>query len=413
MATPLTTAPSNPALAGKVPTGTPLQRVAALTDVIRDGGDKAQQLRRLPQDCVDALIDAGIFRIAIPKELGGDDATITGTIEILEAISKVDASVGWNVMLGSEINAMAAGGMDKALAKEVFLDNPRVVMCGGGGPGSQPSRAVRQPDGGYRVWGQSTFISGCHNATWCFMMAPLMEGDSIATDANGAPIIRSWFLHKDEYEILDTWDVAGLRGSGSHDVRANGAYVSEKWSSVQLLQLPSHYENPAFRVPVALRLAYNKSAVAIGIARGAIDEFIQIAQTKVPWLTASALRDRPVAQQRLGEAEANLRAARAYLMESMHAVEEELKRGREIPSPETTQAGRLACTHASNASMHVVDLIHNTAGTTAMRMNCPLERKLRDAHGAATHRWVAHPLYAESGKILLGHEATPEFMGLG
>ena len=393
-------------------TGTPLERVAKLTDVIREGGDKAQQLRRLPQETVDALIDAGIFRFAIPKELGGDDATITETIEVLEAISRVDASVGWNVMLGSEINAMAAGGMDKALAKEVYLDNPRVIMCGGGGPGSQPSRAVREKDGGYRVWGQSTFISGCHNATWCFMMAPLMEGDNVALDANGAPIFRTWFLNKADYEILDTWDVAGLRGSGSHDVRADGAYVSEKWSQVQLLTLSGQYANPAFRVPVALRLAYNKAAVAIGIARGALDEFNILAQTKVPWLTAASLRDRPVAQQRFGEAEGSFRAARAFLMESMHAVEEELKKGRECPGPETTQIGRLACTHAANASMHVVDLVHNTAGTSAMRMHCPLERKLRDAHGAATHRWVAHPLYGELGKIMLGHEASPEFMGL-
>ena len=393
--------------------GTPLERVAKLTDVIREGGDKAQQLRRLPSETVDALIDAGIFRIAIPKELGGDDASITETIEILEAISKVDGSVGWNVMLGSEINAMAAGGMDKDLAREVYLDNPRVIMCGGGGPGSQPSRAVKQPDGSHRIWGQSTFISGCHNATWCFMIAPIMDGAEIAKDANGMPAIRSWFLHKSEYEILDTWDVAGLRGSGSHDVRANGALVSEKWSRVQLLTLPAHYENPAFRVPVALRLAYNKAAVAIGVARGAVDEFYALAQTKVPWLTASALRDRPVAQQRAGEAEAQLRSARAFLMEAMHAVEEELKRGREIPSPAATQTARLACTHAANASMHVVDLVHNTSGTSAMRMHSPLERKLRDAHGCATHRWVAHPLYGELGKILLGHEASPEFQGLG
>ena len=395
------------------PSGTPLERVVRLADVIREGGDKAQQLRRLPTETVDALVDAGIFRIAIPRELGGDDASITETIEILEAIAKIDGSVGWNVMLGSEINAMAVGGMDKELAREVYLENPRVIMCGGGGPGTMPSRAVKQADGSYRVWGQSTFISGCHNATWCFMIAPIMEGDAIAKDANGMPAIRSWFLHKSEYEILDTWDVAGLRGSGSHDVRANGAHVSEKWSRVQLLTLPAHYENPAFRVPVALRLAYNKSAVAIGVARGAVDEFYSLAQTKVPWLTASALRDRPVAQQRAGEAEAQLRSARAFLMEAMHAVEEELKRGREIPSPAATQTARLACTHAANASMHVVDLVHNTSGTSAMRMHSPLERKLRDAHGCATHRWVAHPLYGELGKILLGHEASPEFLGLG
>ncbi len=393
-------------------TGTPLERIARLTEVIRDGGDRAQQMRRLPQDTVDALIDAGIFRIAIPRELGGDDASITETVDILAAIARTDASVGWNVMLGSEINAMVAGGMDKGLAKEVYLDDPRVVMCGGGGPGTQPSRAVKQADGSFKVWGQSTFISGCHNATWCLMMAPVFENDQMVTDAKGMPQIRTWFLHRSQWEILDTWDVAGLRGSGSHDVRANGAIVPAKWANVQLFTLPAQYPNPAFRVPVALRLAYNKAAIGIGIARGALDEFYGLAQSKVPWLSNAALRDRPVAQQRAGEAEAQFRSARAYLMEALHEVEEELHRGREIPSPEKTQNARLACTHAANATMHVVDLVHNTCGTSAMRMNSPLERKLRDAHGTATHRWVAHPLYGELGKILLGHEATPEFQGL-
>ena len=115
----------------------------------------------------------------------------------------------------------------------------------------------------------------------------------------------------------------------------------------------------------------------------------------------------------MGEGEANLRAARAFLFEAMGQVEEELRNGREAPSATATQIARLACTHAANASMHVVDSIHNAAGTSAIRMDSPLERKLRDAHGCATHRWVAHPLYAELGRIFLGHEATPEFAGTG
>jgi alkylation response protein AidB-like acyl-CoA dehydrogenase len=262
--------------------GTPLERIAKLEDVIRKGGDEAQHLRRLPQHTVDALVDAGIFRIAIPRELGGDDASITETIEILEAIARIDASVGWNVMLGSEINAMAAGGMDKALAREVYQGDPRVVMCGGGGPGSQPTRADKQPDGSYLVSGQTTFISGCHNATWCFMMGPVFERGELLKDANGGPVVRSFFLHRSQWEILDTWDVAGLRGSGSHDVRANGALVPAKWADVQLVVLPPHYANPAFRVPVALRLAYNKAAVAIGVARCAT----------APWRNKDSARPR-------------------------------------------------------------------------------------------------------------------------
>jgi hypothetical protein len=110
---------------------TPLDRVKTLTDVIRAGGDKAQELRHVPKETIDALIDAGLFRFTLPTEVGGENASVRETIEVLEAISAIDASVGWNVMLGSEINAMAVGGMDPELTKEVYIDNPRVVMCGG------------------------------------------------------------------------------------------------------------------------------------------------------------------------------------------------------------------------------------------------------------------------------------------
>ena len=392
--------------------GTLLERVEKLRDVIRAGGDEAQLLRRCPTPTIEALIDEGLFRFAIPRELGGEDATVGETIEVLEAISAIDASVGWNVMLGSEINAMAAGGMAKELAKEVYLDNPRVIMCGGGGPGTLPSKAVEQPDGSYRVWGQATFISGCHNATWCFMVAPVFQGDAVKI-VDGRPIVKLWMLHRDQWEIHDTWDVAGLRGSGSHDVTTQGGIVPARFASVDLVSLPALYDNPVYRIPVPLRLAYNKAAVSIGVARGALDAFVELANTKTPMLSTTLLRDRPVAHYRMGEGEATLRSARAFLFEAMGQVEDELRNGAEAPSAKVTQIARLACTHAANASMHVVDSVHNAGGTSAMRMDNPLERKLRDAHGAATHRWVAHPLYAELGKIFLGHEAPPEFAGTG
>jgi alkylation response protein AidB-like acyl-CoA dehydrogenase len=128
-------------------------------------------------------------------------------------------------------------------------------------------------------------------------------------------------------------------------------------------------------------------------------------------MSVSLLRDRPVAQQRMGEATAMYRAARSYLLDALAAVEVELHAGAPWPGAVTTQNARLACTHAANASMHAVDLIHNAAGTTAMRMDSPLERRLRDSHGCANHRWVAHPLYGELGKIMLGGEPSTEFDG--
>ena len=394
-------------------TETPLERVHRLEDAIREGGDEAQKIRRLPEETADILIQEGLYRFTLPRELGGENASITETIEILEAIAAIDGSVGWNVMIGSEINAIAAGGMDPAIAKQVYLGNPRVIMCGGGGPGTQPSYALKEKDGSYRVWGQATFLSGCHNAEWAFMMAPIVEDGEPRMDDAGNPIIRMWFLHRSEWEIKDTWHMAGLRGSGSHDVFANGALVPEHLVPVDLFVLPAHYPNPVFRIPVALRLSFNKAAVAIGVARGALNAFSDIAQNKIPLLSTSKLRDKPIAHYRMGEGEANLRAARAFLVETMDAVARELEAGTAVPGPETTKLARLACTHAANVSMHVVDSIHNAAGTTSLRMDCPLERKLRDAHGCATHRWVAHPLYAELGKMYLGHPGLPEFTGEG
>ena len=393
--------------------GARLDRIESLRGAIVAGGDAAQQLRRLPDDLVATLVEHGFFRFTLPAALGGEDANSLQTIEILEAMAAIDASVAWNVMLGSEINAMAAGGMDPSLAREIYLDNPAVIMCGGGGPGSTAPRAERQADGGVRVWGQTTFISGCHNAQWCFMGAPLMRGDAIETDGSGQPIFKLWFLPRAEWQILDTWDVAGLRGSGSHDVKADGAYVAPKYIGVELMSLPAHYDNPVFRMPVPLRLAYNKAAVALGVAKGALEAFADIAQSKIPMLATTTLRHRPIAQYRMGECTAEYRAVRTYLLAAMTAVEDELRAGAAIPGPGVTQDARLACVHAANVCMKVVDSLHNTAGTSGMRMHSPLERKLRDAHGCATHRWVAHPLYQDLGAILLGHEATPEFAGTG
>lgn len=393
--------------------GTPLERVENLRDVIVRGGDEAQQLRRIPNDVVETLIDEGFFRFTLPPELGGENATSLETIDVLSAMAAIDASVAWNVMLGSEINAMAAGGMAPELAKEVYLDNPRVIMCGGGGPGSKPAYAVEQDGGDYRIWGESTFISGCHNATWCFMGAPIIDDGEPRKDENGNMIVKMWFMHRSQWEIIDTWDCAGLRGSGSNNVKAEGALVEAKWVPVDLMTTPAHYDNPVFRMPVPLRLSYNKVAIALGVAKGAIDAFADLANNKVPMLSASKLMERPIAQYRMGELTAKYKAARAYVYEAMGAVERELEAGAEAPSTETTIEARLACVHGAQACMEVVDGIHAAGGTSASYLANPLERKLRDAHGAASHRWVSAPLYETLGGILFGKEPDAEFAGTG
>jgi len=391
-----------------------LQRVADLEEDIRLGGDQAQELRRVPDDLIDVLVDHGFFRFTLPTELGGEDASVLETIAVLEAISAIDASIGWNVMLGSEINAMAAGGMPKHLAQQVYVENPRVVMCGGGGPGSKPAYAKKQPDGSFKVWGETTFISGCHNSTWCFMGAVIVDDTSSPVlNAQGEPQVKMWFLHRSQWEIVDTWDCAGLRGSGSHNVRTEGGIVEPQWLDVDLMKTPALYDNPVFRIPVPLRLSYNKVAIALGIAKGALATFSDVANHKVPMMSAVKLAERPLAQFRMGEMTGKYRAARAYVVEAMSAVEEELRAGAESPSSETTVNARLACTYAAQTCCEVVDQVHIACGTSASYMTNPLERQLRDAHGAASHRWVASPLYEPLGGILFGQAPDAEFSGTG
>ena len=316
-------------------------------------------------------------------------------------------------MLGSEINAMAAGGMAKELAEEVYLADPGVIMCGGGGPGTTPSRAVAQPDGSYRIWGHTTFISGCHNATWCFMVAPVFDGDEVRL-TDGVPTVKLWMLHRYEWEILDTWDVAGLRGSGSHDVVTEGGLVPERFAGVDLVTVPALYENPVYRIPVPLRLAYNKAAVAIGIARGALDEFVVLANAKTPMLSSIAAarppgrgvpdgrgRSEPARRARLpvrGDGAGRRRAVggprgavggtHADRPARVHPRGQRLDAGRRLDPQRRAARRRCGWTTRSNASC---------ATLTA----------------AATHRWVAHPFYAELGKIFLGHDAPAEFAGTG
>ena len=149
------------------------------------------------------------------------------------------------------------------------------------------------------------------------MAAPLMQGDQPELGPDGNPIMKLWFLPRDQWEILDTWDVAGLRGSGSHDVKAEGALVPEKFIGVDLFTLPAQHDNPVYRMPVPLRLSYNKVAIALGVAKGSIEAFSDLAQNKIPMMSTSTLNNRPIAQYRMGEAVANYRAVRAYVLQAM------------------------------------------------------------------------------------------------
>ena len=197
----------------------------------------------------------------------------------------------------------------------------------------------------------------------------------VVDEATGEGAPSSFMVPRGEFEVVDTWDTAGMRGSGSHDVRMTDCYVPpEQLLPARALAPSETWDNPTYRNPT--HAVYNKSAVALGVCRGAIDSFIELAQTKTPWGNAAMLKDQPQVHYRIGEAQATQMAARAFVLETQDALEAHLgplpaQGGRLEPEWEYFWPAYLACAHAAQATRHAVGIMNNTAGTTGSRMDSP------------------------------------------
>ncbi|MFT7218699.1 MAG: alkylation response protein AidB-like acyl-CoA dehydrogenase [Candidatus Azotimanducaceae bacterium] len=389
-----------------------LERIAAMKESLVAAGDEAQQLRHLPEWASKEMADQGLYRYALPTELGGEGLTARQQIEVIEAVSAIDGSVGWCTQISSEINALVIRRMDRTLADKIF-DDWDVLVCSGHGPanGPSPGREATKDGEGWRLNYQGSFASGSHNANWNYLMGAMTKDPD-----TGQPAQASFMVPVGEFDIIDTWDTGGMRGSGSHDVRMTDCYVPPEHLLPFSSLAPSEtWDNPTFRNPT--HAVYNKAAVALGVCRGAIDTFIALAQEKTPWGTSNTLKDQSQIQYRVGEAQATLMAARSFVMETQDRLEEHLgplpkDGGRMAPEWEYFWPALLACAHAAQSTRSVVGMINNTAGTTGCRMDSPLERQLRDAQQAANHALISYRHYEELGKTFLGHDPGEGYMYL-
>jgi indole-3-acetate monooxygenase len=389
-----------------------LERIAAMKETLVAAGNEAQELRHLPGWASKEMAAQGLYRFVLPAELGGENLRAREQIEIVEAVSAIDGSVGWCTHISSEINALVIRRMEPALAHKIF-DDWDALVCSGLGPpnGPNPGREATKEGDGWRVNFQGSFASNCHNATWNFLMGAMTMDES-----TGEPAQSSFMFPLGEFEIIETWDTAGMRGSGSQDVRMADRYVPpEHLLPFRSLGPSEIWENPTYRNPT--HAVYNKAAVALGVCRGAIDSFCELAQEKTPWGSANTLKDQPQIQYRIGEAQATLMAARAFVMETQDQLEENLgplpsEGGRMAPEWEYLRPALLACAHAAQSCREIVSMINNSAGTTGSRMDSPLERQLRDAHQAANHALISYRHYEDIGKTFVGHEPPAGYMEL-
>ena len=376
----------------------PREAAAALAPRIRAAADETERQRRLSPELVRALAAAGFFRMCVPHALGGDEVDPATMIQAIETIAAADGAAGWSAMIGTT-SGVASAYLAEDAAREIYGSDPEVVTGGAFAPLGKATVV----DGGYRVTGRWPFASGCEHCGWLMGGSVVLDGGRPRLLPSGMPDNRLMLFPAAAVRIIDTWNVAGLRGTGSHDIAVEDRFVPAA-HSLSLLSDRPRAAGPLYAFPVFGLLALGIAAVALGIARRALDELIALAGGKTPSGSRRVLAERPVIQAEVAEAEATLGAARAFLLETVGVAWDRAREAGAIDLRERARL-RLAATHATLASARAVDLMYNAGGGTAVYAASPLQRCFRDIHVATQHMMVAPATLELAGRILLGLEA--------
>jgi len=366
-----------------------LDAVRELVPHIASRGDEIEQARRVPPDLVDALTDAGCFRMLAPRTHSGADLELTAQMRVIAELAQADGSVGWTTMIGGAAPVIL-GLLPRATFDKVYADGPDVIVGGA----FNPTGVATPVGGGYRVTGQWAFASGCQHCHWfvahCFV------------DDGRLPPIRMMVLPPADVEIKDTWSVAGLCGTGSHDFVVNDAFVPAE-RTFSLFEDESCLAGPLGRIPELSFSALEMANVAVAIAQGALEEIGALAVRKRPMLAEGTLATNPLFQHRLGEAGTRLRAARTLLYTDAEEAWCTAENSAQFPLEQRARI-RATATWAVGMASSVVDFAYSAGGGTSLYSHSPLQRRLRDIRALAQHFAVKPDTLTKAGAVLAGQQ---------
>jgi indole-3-acetate monooxygenase len=371
----------------------PLESARKLAPRIRASADEIDAARELPRPLFEAIADAGLFHLAVPRAIGGGEIDLPAYIKVIEELGKADASTGWCVNQGA-IFATYAARMPREVAREVFIDPPRAVVANTPAP---TAKAVVVP-GGYRVTGRQGFSTGCRHATWVAAHCQVIEDGEVRMDA-GAPEARYLFVPVGEAELLDTWKVRGMRGTGTHHFAVTDVFVPGH-RTVLSATAPLLEDRPLYRIPRTLAFASGDAAVALGMARTCLNTFLELAGAKTPRAMEALLRDQSMIQVNVGQAEAALRSGRAFLTEAVAEIWQSALAG--PVSLEERATLRIATTHGIRLAAQVIETIYSAAGATAAYDGHPIQRHFQDIHVITQHLQSRLSHYELVGRHWLG-----------
>ena len=361
--------------------------------------DEMDRSFRLPPSLVSAMDEAGLFRTYMPRSLGGHELDPITAFQVIEEVARVDGSVGWCCFIAGSIG-MYAGWLDTSVARELFG-----VPANLRGAGSfRPLGTARVTEGGYVATGQWDFASGCLHANWLFLNCVVADGNgpslNVGGPLDGIPQLKMISVPIEDAEIIPNWSVIGLHGTGSNDVAVNDLFVPEN----RTFALTDHPVDTAPLLTFRSAMATTFTPLAghtLGMARGAMDAFTELAGAKGTTMNMALLRDRASVQEVVGRAEAIISGARAYVLDSAGRMWEGMQSGKEDLGEEVLQT-RLAVTHAVHESVRAIDMLYHASGTNAVRSSNLLERYFRDVNAAIMHAGGLLANFEQGGRVAMG-----------
>ncbi len=374
----------------------PLEAARQLAPLIRAAADDIEKNRELPRPLFEAIADAGLFLMAVPREIGGSEIDLPLYVQVIEEIAKADASTAWALNQGATFATFAAR-MQPDAAREVWTNVPRSVVANTPAPTAQ---AIVVP-GGFRVTGRQGFSTGCRHASWLAPHAQIIE-NGVPRQRDGKPEARYLMVPKAEAELFDTWHTRGMRGTGTHTFEVKDVFVPEARSVLTGGNVPQISGGGRYKISLTLSFAVGDGMVALGVARSCLDAFAELAGAKSPRYMPGLLREQPISQFTVGQAEASLRSARAFLMEAVWDIWNEATQTAEPVSLERRLSLRLAGTHAIRVAAQIIESIYTACGATAAFEGNLIQRHFQDIHVITQHVQGRLLYYEMAGKHQLG-----------
>jgi len=388
-------------------TGDPavIARAEALRPAVEAASNEIEDKRRLPPALLDKLHEARLFRLLLPRSSNGIETDPVTFFHVIETIARADASTAWCLSQASGCS-MSAAYLELPVAKAIFGDDPRAVLAWGPGP---RVKAI-ECEGGYKVTGVWAFASGGRHATWLGAHCPVYRADgSSRLGPNGRPLERTMLVRSEDVEWTDIWSVVGLRGTASDQFALTDHFVRGDHSITRDFEKECRESGPLYRMSAMACYEVGFAGVALGIARGALDSFVDVARNKIPRGKASPLRDSAVVQTNLALAEVGIRSARAFLLQSMADIWKQIAAGDKLTTDHRITI-RMASTNAIHKAREAVDFAYNAAGATAIFESHPLERRFRDIHTVTQQLQGRLSHFETVGAWMMGADADLTFV---